>query len=167
MRRITTLLSLAFVLSLAPQGSAWAQSTLDDDAPAAPEVKEPKITDEPQAEYGIGLRGFMMITPQFLLEAFFEEVPSGGVNPGFALEFIRRKGDFELAIGLGYNPLSTDDGNYLEKGDDNRKLCSLYLSLMQRLGLPADRFGDADAPPSHLSEPPGGHGQESDDDIPF
>ncbi|MEM9017669.1 MAG: DUF3127 domain-containing protein, partial [Verrucomicrobiota bacterium] len=26
---------------------------------------------------------------------------------------------------------------------------------------------DADGPPSHLSEPPGGYGKETDDDIPF
>lgn len=31
----------------------------------------------------------------------------------------------------------------------------------------APGFGDEGAPPSHLSEPPSGHGQESDDDIPF
>ena len=34
--------------------------------------------------------------------------------------------------------------DYSEKGDDNRKLCSLYLSLMHRMGLPAERFGDAE-----------------------
>jgi hypothetical protein len=34
--------------------------------------------------------------------------------------------------------------NYLEKGDDNRKLCSLYLSIMDRMGLKLDRFGDAE-----------------------
>lgn len=28
-------------------------------------------------------------------------------------------------------------------------------------------FGDQGAPPSHLSEPPAGQGQEGDDDIPF
>ena len=31
-----------------------------------------------------------------------------------------------------------------DKGDDNRKLCSLYLSLMDRMGVKLDRFGDAD-----------------------
>src|SRR5262245_38802144 len=36
--------------------------------------------------------------------------------------------------------------DYLETGDDNRKLCSLYLSIMNRMGVPADHFGDADAP---------------------
>jgi hypothetical protein len=35
--------------------------------------------------------------------------------------------------------------DYLGKGDDNRKLCSLYLSLMDRMGVKLDRFGDADS----------------------
>jgi hypothetical protein len=34
--------------------------------------------------------------------------------------------------------------DYLDKGDENRKLCSLYLSLMDRMGVRLDRFGDAD-----------------------
>jgi hypothetical protein len=33
--------------------------------------------------------------------------------------------------------------NYLDKGDDNRKLCSLYLSLMDKMDIELDRFGDA------------------------
>ena len=35
--------------------------------------------------------------------------------------------------------------DYQERGDENRKLCSLYLSLMDRLGVRLPRFGDADA----------------------
>ena len=34
--------------------------------------------------------------------------------------------------------------DYLEKGDENRKLCSLYLSIMDGLGVKLPRFGDAD-----------------------
>jgi hypothetical protein len=34
--------------------------------------------------------------------------------------------------------------DYVRKGDDNRKLCSLYLSVMNRMGLQIDRFGDAE-----------------------
>src|SRR6266498_2673977 len=34
--------------------------------------------------------------------------------------------------------------DYLYAGDDNRKLCSLYLSIMDRMGVTLDRFGDAD-----------------------
>jgi hypothetical protein len=32
---------------------------------------------------------------------------------------------------------------YLYAGDDNRRLCSLYLSLMDRMGVHLDHFGDA------------------------
>jgi hypothetical protein len=35
--------------------------------------------------------------------------------------------------------------NYLDKGDDNRRMCSLHLSLMDRMGVKLDRFGDATA----------------------
>jgi hypothetical protein len=33
--------------------------------------------------------------------------------------------------------------DYLERGDENRKLCSLYLGLLKRMGVNATRFGDA------------------------
>jgi hypothetical protein len=34
--------------------------------------------------------------------------------------------------------------DYLDKGDEHRKLCSLHLSLMDRMGVTLERFGDAD-----------------------
>ena len=33
--------------------------------------------------------------------------------------------------------------DYLDKGNDNRRACSLHLSLMDRMGVKLDRFGDA------------------------
>ena len=36
--------------------------------------------------------------------------------------------------------------DYSERDDDDRKLCGLYLSLMQRMGLPDTSFGDATSP---------------------
>ena len=33
--------------------------------------------------------------------------------------------------------------DYSDDGDENRKLCSFYLSIMNRMGLSADQFGDA------------------------
>lgn len=33
---------------------------------------------------------------------------------------------------------------YRDKGDENRKICSLYLSLMDKMGVRLDHFGDAD-----------------------
>lgn len=32
--------------------------------------------------------------------------------------------------------------DYLDKGNDNRRACSLYLSLMDKMGVRLDRFGD-------------------------
>ena len=40
--------------------------------------------------------------------------------------------------------------DYVGRADEDRKLCSLYLSLMQRLGVKAERFGDATAPLAEL-----------------
>ncbi len=48
-----------------------------------------------------------------------------------------------LAGGLG-GPLETGRTlNYLGAGADNRKMCSLYLSLMDRFGVKLEQFGDA------------------------
>jgi hypothetical protein len=51
-----------------------------------------------------------------------------------------------LVGGLGGTLTTGRVLDYLERGDDNRKLCSLYLSLMTRMGLSVERFGDATAP---------------------
>ncbi len=34
--------------------------------------------------------------------------------------------------------------DYLDKGDNNRRACSLYLSIMDKMGVQMDRFGDSD-----------------------
>lgn len=34
--------------------------------------------------------------------------------------------------------------DYLDKGNDNRRACSLYLSLMDKMGVELERFGDSD-----------------------
>jgi hypothetical protein len=33
--------------------------------------------------------------------------------------------------------------DYLDRGDENRKICSLHLSLMDRMGVKAEKFGDS------------------------
>jgi hypothetical protein len=50
-----------------------------------------------------------------------------------------------LAGGLGGTLETGRSLDYLSKGDANRKLCSLYLSIMDRMGVKLDRFGDAEA----------------------
>ncbi len=50
-----------------------------------------------------------------------------------------------LAGGLGGALETGRSLDYLNDGDDNRKLCSLYLSIMDRMGVQLDQFGDADS----------------------
>jgi hypothetical protein len=48
-----------------------------------------------------------------------------------------------LAGGLGGTLKTGRTLNYLDAGEEKRKMCSLYLSLMDRFGLKLDQFGDA------------------------
>jgi hypothetical protein len=48
-----------------------------------------------------------------------------------------------LAGGLGGTPQTGRSLNYLNDSEDNRKMCSLYLSLMDRFGVKLEQFGDS------------------------
>ena len=48
-----------------------------------------------------------------------------------------------LAGGLGGTLETGRTLNYLEASEDNRKMCSLYLSLMDRFGIQLEQFGDS------------------------
>jgi hypothetical protein len=52
-----------------------------------------------------------------------------------------------LLTGKGGGSLATGGRilDYLDKGDDKRRACSLHLSLMDRMGVTLDHFGDATA----------------------
>ncbi len=49
-----------------------------------------------------------------------------------------------LAGGLGGTLETGRSLDYLNAGNDKRKTCSLFLSIMDRMGVKLDRFGDAD-----------------------
>ena len=50
-----------------------------------------------------------------------------------------------MAGGLGGTLQTGRTLDYLQTGDDDRKLCSLYLSIMDRMDVRLPRFGDAEA----------------------
>jgi Protein of unknown function (DUF1552) len=50
-----------------------------------------------------------------------------------------------LAGGLGGTLQTGRSLNYLGQPAENRKMCSLYLSLMDRMGVKLDHFGDSDS----------------------
>jgi hypothetical protein len=49
-----------------------------------------------------------------------------------------------LAGGLGGTLETGRVLDYREQGDDRRRLCSMYLGIMDRMGVHLDHFGDAD-----------------------
>jgi len=48
-----------------------------------------------------------------------------------------------LAGGLGGTLKTGRSLDYLEAGDENRKLCSLYLGILDRMDIKLEHFGDA------------------------
>jgi hypothetical protein len=50
-----------------------------------------------------------------------------------------------LVGGMGGRLTTGRSLDYLDRGDDQRKLCSLYLSIMDRMDVSLERFGDADS----------------------
>jgi hypothetical protein len=54
-----------------------------------------------------------------------------------------RKVPVLLVGGLGGKLATGRVLDYTKRGDDDRKLCGLYLALMNRMGVKATRFGDA------------------------
>jgi hypothetical protein len=55
-----------------------------------------------------------------------------------------------LVGGLGGTLATGRVLDYTGRGNENRKLCSLYLSLMKRMGVKGERFGDASTPVAGL-----------------
>ncbi|MEI8021064.1 MAG: DUF1552 domain-containing protein [Schlesneria sp.] len=55
-----------------------------------------------------------------------------------------------LAGGLGGTLETGRVLDFIDDGDDNRKLCSLYLSLLNKIGVNQPQFGDADKQLSKL-----------------
>jgi hypothetical protein len=55
-----------------------------------------------------------------------------------------------MAGGLGGTLETGRVLDFSEKAEEERKLCGLYLSIIQRLGLPATSFGDATTALAHI-----------------
>jgi hypothetical protein len=89
------------------------------DAPAgdmpAPPVEPAASPNAPRFGVGVSLR--RVVIPQALLEVFVEQAPSGIDGTGFRVEVYRRRGDFELQLGLEYEGLHGEPGIWVESGD--------------------------------------------------
>jgi hypothetical protein len=68
---------------------------------------------------------------------FLSNLWNGSKHDSFKLPVV-------LAGGLGGTLETGRSLDYLNAGDENRKMCSLFLGIMDRMGIKLDRFGDAD-----------------------
>jgi hypothetical protein len=68
---------------------------------------------------------------------FLSNLWNGSKHDSFRLPVV-------LAGGLGGTLETGRSLDYLNAGDENRKMCSLYLGILDRMGIQLDRFGDAE-----------------------
>jgi hypothetical protein len=106
--------------------SAAAVTALLAAAPAAAAAQEPAAAPgvaQPVApevvRYGVGVRMPRLVTvPGWFLDLFTKQNVPLATFGAFGFEFLRRKGDFDIVFGIGYQNMSPGDGNWLGKGKD-------------------------------------------------
>jgi hypothetical protein len=95
----------------------------DDDAgggkpAAAPAASTASATEDPNAtHWGVGLRLRYTFIPTSEIELFVERAEGGHHHPGFGLEAIRRKGEFEIALGVEYENLTGRPGFWIDRNN--------------------------------------------------
>ena len=68
---------------------------------------------------------------------------AGVAHGACVLDVAAGAGDQTLALAQQVGPTGRVL-DYSDRGDEDRKLCSLYLGIMDRMGVKLDHFGDAD-----------------------
>jgi hypothetical protein len=119
------------LLVLSVSANSWAGAALDDDkkpatqpnaepAGAAPvaaatsDTPPPALGEEP-VSYGIDLRLRNVRVPKGLLELFVNHAADGASNYGYGIDFVRRRGNLELQLGLEFEHINIGEGVYIEK----------------------------------------------------
>ena len=91
----------------------------DDDDDDIPPVEQPSssVLDEDKAQMGVQIRLRRVHAPQGLVELFVDTAPAGAAHTGIGADFVRRKGNFELNVGIEWESLGIEDGVWIDKGD--------------------------------------------------
>lgn len=97
-----------------PDGAGGADAQKDVDSNFNTVLKEEEKANE--AALGIGLRARAFTIPKPLLELFVDEAASGiTFAPGFGVDFVRRKKNFEINVGVEWHKFTPQDGYWTEK----------------------------------------------------
>lgn len=112
------ILALALVGVASTAGDARAQEETSDENYDGEESSETEsaLTSTNKVKHGVGLRLRYIFVPKGLIELFMEEASSGVSQPGFGLDYVRRKKNFEFSVGFEYDNLSPEDGYFVERG---------------------------------------------------
>jgi hypothetical protein len=95
---------------------AMAPSALEG-APLAGTLATAPPSRGPNVSYGIGARLRWVSVPKWMLNLFTKKnIPLSSYAT--ALEFFRRKGEFDFILSVGYQSMSPPDGNWLGRGHD-------------------------------------------------
>jgi len=128
----------------APAGAMPAPVVTEAPAAAAPDETSPvagtlatTATRAPNVSYGVGARLRWVSVPAWMLNLFTKRnVPLS--SWAAAAEFMRRKGEFDFIVSVGYQSMSPGDGNWLGRDHD----ASIDTDYVQFKGL---GFWGADA----------------------
>jgi hypothetical protein len=118
---VTLVCSAAAVLISVTGTTAFADgSAALDDGKAAPATGEPGVAataGEKPVEYGVGLRLRNVRIPKGEIELFLERAGDDGSSTlGLGVDFIRRRGNVELQLGLEYDKIRPGSGMWIESG---------------------------------------------------
>ena len=75
-------------------------------------------TDEPEVEYGVGVRLRSVWVPRSVLQLFVERAAGGAQNFGLGVDLTRRRGATELQLGFEYERVNVGEGVWINKGDN-------------------------------------------------
>jgi len=110
--RTTGLVSMALLATLITgAGSAHAQDVQAIDAAAAP----------PTAQFGFAVRSRYVSVPAWFLGLFTKENTTLSSFGHFGAEFLHRKGNRDIAVGVSWQNMSPPDGNWLGTGKQGYK----------------------------------------------
>lgn len=115
--RRTVTVAATLLAVCAGAATARAQAALDDDSSSPTPTSTAAAATPEKSNIGVGVRLRNVWVPQGLIEVFVQRAPGGASNVGFGLEVARRKGQFEVQLGLEYEKISIDKGIWIENGD--------------------------------------------------
>ncbi len=84
----------------------------------ADEASKISVSLEPPIEWGFGGQVRRSHVSAGIQRLFVGDTPGGATQDGIGAQFVRRKGNVDLVIGVGFDRLDGQDGYYSEKDED-------------------------------------------------